>query len=119
MKQKPNRTTRRVSSHSSRKTGIGRRQSRLNRNNQDREVNEVTMEIASSISVRYIGISGGLINPIEKGLEFQRRILSLPTYRSVELMVSSTENLPLIHYSRLEYKNAWKVALMNYEKIEI
>ena len=121
MKQKPSRLSGKFSSHKPRITKSGHRKPKLNsiQYHQDIEINEVALEIASALTVRYIGVVGGLINPIEKGIEFKKRILSLPTYRSVAHMVSSTENLPSIHYSRLDYKNAWKIALVDFEKVKL
>ena len=121
MKQKPNRLTRRTSSQTNRKavSGYRRNTKKATGYNQNEKSIEVELDINSTTSVKYIGVLGGLINPIEKGLEFRKRILSLPAYKSAELMVSTTENLPIIHFSRSEYKNAWKVALVDYEKVKL
>lgn len=121
MKQKPNRLTRSSSNQTARKAVSGYRRNtyKTSRYTQSNERTEVELEDNSSVSVKYIGVAGGLINPIIKGLEFKKRILSLPAYRSAEIMVSTTENLPTMHFSRSEYKNAWKVALVNFEKVKL
>ncbi len=61
-----------------------------------------------------IGVSGGIINPIMRNDEFIVRIHNLPAYQQKQTPITSKENLPRVHFSRDDYKKAWKVAIQDF-----
>ena len=50
--------------------------------------------------------------------EFIVRVNSLPTYQSHTSELISKENLPNLHFSRDEYRSAWRTAMNDFIKKE-
>lgn len=61
-----------------------------------------------------IGISGSIISPIIRNKEFIVRVHNLPAYQQKQTPITSKENLASVHFSREDYKKAWKVAVQDF-----
>ena len=75
---------------------------------------DTSVQVYENHSYNVIGVKGGTINPIVRNEKFIMRIHNLPAYQDDMTAISSKENLPSLHFSRADYKEAWKSAVENF-----